>query len=213
MDLGKSDSKGVVLTWKPFDKVVETKGFRVYRASDEKTPLVELTTDILPARGEDGKIPAMFSYTDSTTEAGKTYTYYVTAEEWSTLESDKTSNGLKVAVSTSGSKATPVAAIEKFDTTAPQPVGSFEAARETDEAGQYRLKWTPTPDHDVRYYNVYFSSKGQPAIEQKRLIVSPLPSMSQSLDWTAPEGGDAYYAITAVDRQGNESTPVFAKAN
>jgi hypothetical protein len=35
--------------------------------------------------------------------------------------------------------------------------------------------------------------------------------MTSYLDWSAPTTPDAFYAITAVDRQGNESAPTFAK--
>ena len=86
---------------------------------------------------------------------------------------------------------------------------AFAVAREAD--GQYRLKWDRNPAKDLRYYNVYFSTQGKCEVGQKRLIISPPGSTKEYLDWTAPLGVQSvYYAITAVDRQGNESPPAHA---
>ncbi len=208
-DLKLTERNGVTLTWKPAPLAVETKGFRVYRLTAGETTPVDLVPQTVPAR-VDNVIAPSFTYTDTTAKPGTTCTYFVTAEEWSTLESDTTSNVLKVVVNAGESTATSGPAIKNFDKDAPLPVGSLTVTKESDEAGQYRLKWSASEASDVRYYNVYFSAKGKPAIEQKRLIASPLASMTSYLDWTAPLEGDAHYAITAVDRQGNESKPTFS---
>lgn len=202
-----ASTTGVKLQWKPAAGAVETKGFHVYRRDGGSGEFTELTKEIVPARVNDA-MQEQYAFIDTTAQAGKKYDYAVTAEEWSTLESDTTSNTLAVAAGT----ATPGKPVTKFDKTPPIPPSDFAVVKETDEAGQYRLKWTASSSSDVRYYNVYFSAKEKPAIEQKRLIASPLPSTTSYLDWTAPTEGGASYAITAVDRQGNESAPVFAEA-
>lgn len=208
LELAKGD--GVTLTWKPAPLAVETKGFHVYRLAQGDTTPVDLTPQTVPARVDDVIQPA-YTFTDASAKPGTTYRYFVTAEEWSTLESDTTSNVLNVSVKPTGAAAASAPAMRNFDKSAPPPVGSLTVTKETDEPDQYRLKWSPSEATDVRYYNVYFSDKGKPAIEQKRLIASPLASMTSYLDWTAPMEGEAHYAITAVDRQGNESKPSYGE--
>ncbi len=198
------------LTWKPVPLAVETKGFHVYR-KDGDAEAVELTQQVVPARGADGKMQESYTFTDKNPKMdGTKSTYFVTAEEWSTLESDTTSNSVEVSVlPTDGIQNDSKPPLTKFDTTAPPAVTNFTAAAEPDAKGQYRLKWDASPASDLRYYNIYFSATAQPGIVQKRLIASPLSQMTNYLDWSAPLTGSAYYAITAVDRQGNESGAVF----
>lgn len=203
----------VELNWKPAPHAVETRGFRVYRIDPDK-PALELTADPIPAR-VDGKMLDQYTFTDTKPNMSATAsTYFVTAEEWSGLESDTTSNAVEVSLLLGdGARVEEKPAITHFDKTAPSPVASLEVIREPDAPGQYRLKWTPSASTDVRYYNVYFSTQGRPEISQKRLVASPLKSMSTYLDWSAPVEGNAHYAITAVDRQGNESAPVYGASN
>jgi hypothetical protein len=198
---------GVHLQWKPAAHAVETKGFHVYRIEGASAP-TDLTPKSVPARAN-GAIPTTISFTDTTAEPGKAYIYCVTAEEWSTLESSTTSNTLKVTAG--DGNATSSSPLTDFDKVAPPPVDGFKVTKEPDAAGQYRLSWTASPAADLRYYNIYFSSTGKPEIKQQRLIDSPLPSMTSYLDWSAPASGDAFYAITAVDRHGNQSVPTFAQ--
>jgi hypothetical protein len=160
----------------------------------------------LSARDEAGAMKPSVIFHDPKKPDGSIY--FVTAEEWSTLESNTTSN--RVRVRPTGIEN--LASAKDFDKSAPPAVTDFSATAEADAPGQYRLKWTASPAADVRYYNVYFSAKGKPEVSQKRLIASPLASMKEYLDWSAPIEGGASYAITAVDRQGNESMPAFAEA-
>ncbi len=205
LSAAKSD-RGIDLTWKPAAGAVETKGFHVYRTIGEAPP-VDLTPQTVAARDETGKMKESVTFHDAEAAADKSYTYFVTAEEWSTLESATTSNLVTVGVE--NGKSSSVAPLTKFDAIAPPEITGFTATAELDAKGQYRLHWTKSPADDVRYYNVYFSATGQPEISQKRLIASPLASMTSYLDWSAPIDGAANYAITAVDRQGNESKAVF----
>jgi len=126
-------------------------------------------------------------------------TYMMTALEWSALESDVSSPTITVPSGQTGETVT------NWDSDAPAPPTSLQAVNE--EAGQYRLTWIAPGDGDVRYYNLYFSNSTHPSIEQQRRFGSPPAATTEYLDWTAPTSGDAYYAVTAVDKQGNESMP------
>ena len=194
----------VTLTWQAPKNCQETKAFHVYRDNNGKG-FEEVGTVPISPRPADGK----YTYADAIPGDGH-YVYMVTAEEWSTLEG-KQSNGVVVQVKGSEVDCGKAEARAKWDDTPPSAVTGFAVAKEADEDGQYRLKWGKNPAKDLRHYNVYFSSTGKPEISPKRRIVSPPASMTEYLDWSAPIGTEAYYAITAVDRQGNESQPTFAE--
>ena len=95
---------------------------------------------------------------------------------------------------------------------APPAVEGLTVVAEPDAKGQYRLKWAASAAGDVRYYNVYFSAKGRPEAVQARRIASLPATSTEYLDWAAPVTGKAHYAVTAVDRQGNESPPARGSA-
>lgn len=210
-DLSLAGGTGPVkLTWRRPENGREVKAFCVYRGDADGKNVVAIGS--VPSRWDIGQadIEETYNFTDVTAATGTSYTYAVTSEEWSTLESDQTSNALRISIRHDGISAKPGTPLRDWDQLAPAAVTGLTVTRETDEPGQYRLRWEKSPETDVRYYNVYFSSTSQPEITQKRRIVSPLPSMTQYLDWSAPTEGNAFYAITAVDRQGNESAPAFA---
>ena len=128
-------------------------------------------------------------------------TYMVTSLEWSGLESDLSSPTVTVPGGTTGG------AVSGWDTTPPAKPTNLQVVKEA--AGRYRLTWQAPADGDLRYFNVYFSSIEDPRAIQSRLIVSPARSETEYLDWTAPLGGSAFYGVTAVDYQGNESQPAY----
>ena len=76
--------------------------------------------------------------------------------------------------------------------------------------GHVRVSWNSNREKDLRYYNVYASTDGPPTTEQKHLLFSP--SRRYVIDWGIPEGKGVQYAVTAVDRSGNESAPASATA-
>jgi hypothetical protein len=191
------DSRNV-LQWDAAPMHHETRGYHVYRGDADGANFTELTTAAIPET----------QFKDTTAEADRAYTYAVTAEEWSTLESAQTSNLLKVAP---GGAATVLPGILQWDKTAPPPVGGLQARHEADADGQYRLMWSADGANDLRHYNIYFSAKQRPDISSKNLLVSPPRSATEYLDWSAPGDSDAYYAITAVDRAGNESAPTYVE--
>ena len=107
--------------------------------------------------------------------------------------------------------ALPGEAARGWDKTAPRPVARFAATRTKE--GLLQVTWRASSDRDLRYYNLYASSQGEPEVSQPRLLVSPAHDQTSYLDWSAGKAEVMHYAITAVDRQGNESAPVFAHAD
>ena len=98
--------------------------------------------------------------------------------------------------------------IGNADETAPAPPTGV-VAKVVGKA-HVKVTWNANREKDLRYYNVYASSGGPPAIEQKHLVFSP--SRTYVIDWGVTEGERLHYAVTAVDRAGNESGPVVATA-
>ncbi len=196
------DRQGIRLRWKPHPVSKEVRGVNLYMRRGSG-PWIQVNRE--PASGTETVVPAP-------AEAGA-YTFMATSEEWSGLESDVTSETAGVSIRDGqvlvtqklGRKVEP-----GWDKTAPAAVEGFTAAKVAD--GRFRLAWKASPDKDLRYYNLYASSVGKPAIEQKRLLVSPPKSEASYVDWTAPLGGEMSYAIVAVDRQGNVSAPAYAEA-
>jgi hypothetical protein len=199
----RATDKGIALEWQPHEISHEVKGYHVYRSGDGGKTWKELT----------GEAIAATSYTDQSAEKNVAYQYAVTAEEWSRLESDRTSPSMQVELSVEDGTPTIAATggnpkgITGWDKTAPASAKDFQAQLKD---GLIHLTWEAPADKDRRYYNVYASSEGKPAIEQKRLLVSPTHGQTLYIDWTAPKGKAMHYAITVIDRQGNESQPVYA---
>ena len=188
----------VTLEWTPHAVNFEVKGYHVYRMDDAGKTWIELTDAAVAAT----------TFTDTTARPGRDYTYAVTAEEWSLLESDVTSPTVMV-----GKKKRFVAPatgkpVSGWDKTPPRPVANFTATKRAD--GLILLKWNRNKDRDFRHYQLYASPEGKPAVSQKRLLVSPPHGETFYLDWSAPKGRPMHYAITTVDRQGNESPAVYA---
>ena len=196
----KGAAKGVQLTWKPAKRSKEVKGYHVFRKNLTGDRYEEISTDMVTGT----------EFVDATARVGETYSYFVTAEEWSTLESDVGSEILTVWVAKDVvTKVSDARGIGKWDSTPPEAPTGLKVAKEAEN--MYRLQWDAGKDKDLRYYNVYFSDKENPGVTQKRRIYSPPRSTTSILDWSAPEARAVYYAITAVDRQGNESKPTYAR--
>jgi len=205
--------KTVRLMWEDAKNGSETKCYHVYRGDADGN---NFTAAMVPGSVRDkGEKMLSGRSQDCIHPHGQKCSYAVTAEDWSGLESDTTSEILVVSVEEDGPKLVAQRpGIKGWDKTPPPAVTGFTAAKEPDEDGQYRLKWEKNPAKDLRYYNLYFSTKAKPDVGQKRLIMSPPANMTEYLDWSAPLGEKTvYYAITAVDRQGNESPPAFASAS
>ncbi|HUV38711.1 MAG TPA: hypothetical protein VMY39_03815 [Planctomycetota bacterium] len=192
-------AKGVALRWTPHPINFEVKGYHVYRSGDGGKTWIEMTNAAVAGN----------TFVDALTDPDRTYLYVVTAEEWSRLESDLTSPALLVTLTDAGAKVLARgASIRGWDKTPPMPAADFKVSRRDD--GLIALEWSRNTDKDFRYYNIYASSTGRPEVSQKRLLVSPPHDETLYLDWTAPADVKMYYAITAVDRQGNASVPAYA---
>jgi len=197
----KRGIKDICLEWTPHKLSHEVKGYHVYRSEDDGRTFREIT---------DAAVIGANAFSDTSARTGKTYIYAVTAEEWSRLESDCTSPTVKVAMVFGGPRQVSIGdPIESWDRTPPASTDDFSAAMRPD--GLIALTWQVCSDRGLRHYNIYSSSRGRPDVCQKRLLVSPTHDQTSYIDWTAPEGKTVHYAITAVDRKGNESLPVYTK--
>jgi hypothetical protein len=178
--------EGGELSWTPHTLSNETRGYFVWRQVGGEWQRVNDE----PVEGTSLAVQ----------EPGR---YMVTALEWSGLESDESS---AVFDTVSGQM---LATMTGFDSEAPLGATNFRIEEEDASAGQFRLFWDDSASQDVRYYNIYFSTEGMPEPDQRRLIMSAFPGQGELLDWLAPTGEDLYYAITAIDYQGNESAPTY----
>jgi len=201
-ELKLSDSaNGVELQWTLHELSYEVKGSHVYRSDDGGKTFSELTDEAISET----------AYADTSVEPGRTYTYAVTCEEYSRLESDVTSPTIAIAVDEKG-EAKLVATgepVRDWDKTVPAKLAGFSAERMKN--GLIALEWERSRDKDFRYYNIYASSKGRPDVSQKRLLVSPPYDETRYVDWSAPRKTAMHYAMTVIDRQGNESEPVYVE--
>lgn len=93
-------------------------------------------------------------------------------------------------------------------TAAPAPVQALSAENIRERVN--RLVWQPSADEAFSHYNVYASRSGTPLTTQEYLISSPVDA--EVIDWGLKAGQLYRYAVTAVDRRGNESEPVFTEA-
>ena len=197
--ISSASSSQVSLVWDRPPLSREIMGFHVYRSDDVDNRYVEVSPGLVTAN----------QYVDGTISSGHTYYYAVTSEEHSELESDYLSNVLRVIVS--GSTATwsnyIAEGLKGWDATAPSQVTGLAVSQLS--AGVFQLTWQAPVDKDVRYFNIYYSIAGAPSATQDRLIASPDPARGKFIDWQANPANAPFYGVTAVDRAGNESLPVY----
>ncbi len=80
------------------------------------------------------------------------------------------------------------------------------------DAQTRKLVWEPSAERDFHHYNVHCGRDGDYALDNHRLLLSPV--VPEVLDWGIPAGWETVYKVTAVDRFGNESAPaVFDPAS
>ena len=65
------------------------------------------------------------------------------------------------------------------------------------------LTWDPVADADLSHYSVYGSREPIAEPNQERLLASP--TYAEFADWGLRAGTTYHYAVTSVDRRGNES--------
>jgi fibronectin type 3 domain-containing protein len=125
------------------------------------------------------------SFTDNKVPVGVTPYYKITAVDFSGNSSSATTVTLP-------------------DTTAPAAVRSIKVTTST---GSVKLDWSSNSEKDLAGYNVYRSSAADGTYT--KLTTSPRTS-SDYTDTSAPAGVPSFYRVTAVDKSGNESSPVAA---
>ncbi|MFA9480115.1 fibronectin type III domain-containing protein [Phycisphaerales bacterium AB-hyl4] len=74
----------------------------------------------------------------------------------------------------------------------------------------HHLTWQESDDPAVSHYQVYAATQPFDELSQQQLIGSP--TEAELFDWGLRADTPYYYAVTAVDRQRNQSEPVFAEA-
>ena len=190
-----------VLAWKPPKMHREIKAYCVYRRRQGET-----AWNIWNIVGKDRReVSVPFPEAQGAD-------YCVTSIEHSGLESSRTSAVGRVKGA--DYEVVDKAGLTGWDKTPPEPPADLKV--EATQAGP-KLTWRHSTSKDVRYVNVYFSATGVPAPVQANRIASvirraedptglvPLFPSNEYIDWSAPEGVRGTYAVTAVDRQGNES--------
>jgi fibronectin type 3 domain-containing protein len=90
------------------------------------------------------------------------------------------------------------------DVTPPKPVAAIVVTADTSKV---KLDWASNTESDLAGYHVYRAATVDG--EYVKLTATPRTSSDYS-DTAAPIGVTSYYRVTAVDKTGNESTPVAA---
>ncbi len=166
----------------------ETKLFRLWRSStgtDGWTPVSTVNAEIFSRYDfSTGDWIGNNYWTITDTPGAGTWYYAVTAMEHSGLESRVLSN----VFSTAGTQTAAYPADPKADT------GVTSTYQST-------LK---------RYYNIYAEDVTTPATTQQNRIasISVTADISEYIDWLGNTDGTTKYVVTAVDTQGNESSPL-----
>ena len=190
----------------------EIKAFHVWRAPAPLGPWREIgSVDVVYKVNVQRAImqPTHLEFIDRPPDG--THFYATTSEEYSRLESRQLSEIVRVTV-VGGNTVGPAAIAakagqENFWKRPPAPPKNV-TAQKTNTPGHVQLAWEEPDDDKVRYYNIYYSTAGVPAVNQRSRIASLPVGTKQYLDWLADPNKDGRYAITSVDRHGNESSAV-----
>jgi hypothetical protein len=172
-------------------------GYHVYRGELETTALNPVSDDLSQAKWKSP--PSLLapvesnSYHDTLFDFGKTYAYQVRSvviAEGNPVESDDSAPAI-------------VTPRDTFPPAVPQNVVAAEIPSE-DGVRVVDLSWSINVENDFAGYRVYRSETpdelGQPV--PMELLLSP-----SYRDSTVQPGHRYWYAVTAVDRAGNESAP------
>jgi hypothetical protein len=202
----------------------ETKRYHLWRAASPTGPWQEVgssaaryandpvTNTLKPVAADGAFVSGADKLTMTDNPGDGTWYYALTAEEWSGLESRQLSEVVRVTVrgrQVTDSRVVQPAGQTGIASSAPGAPTNFTAVSQA-TAGHYRLSWTEPADSTVRYYNIYYSSSGNPQAVQAERIASVAAGTSTYLDWLADPAHAGFYGITAVSRQGVESAIVYA---
>ena len=93
-------------------------------------------------------------------------------------------------------------------TTPPAPVTALRAENVRERVNH--LTWEPSDDPTLSHYQVYASREPIAEASQELLVGSPVEA--EMFDWGLQAGTTYHYAVTTVDRRGNESAIATARA-
>jgi hypothetical protein len=213
---GQVTPMAVVLRWTgpqrtPAGPVPAISAYRIYRAeapnsnsepsdtSASSNPLPGIPASPPPLQTPLAKIAESSSpgFTDSTVEFGKTYVYSVR----SVIQSPGAS------VESSDSNFLTIAVKDTFPPAAPTGLVGISVPAAGGVAAHVDISWAVSPESDLAGYRVYRSQQagvlGTPLNSQ--LLLTPA-----FRDMNVSSGQLYFYAVTAVDRSGNESAPSAA---
>jgi hypothetical protein len=196
----------------------ETKLFRLWRSPDNAnwSPVGVVDANIFDRFDfvNGGFKSGQLSYWEISDSPGPgTWHYAVTSQEHSGLESRSLSNVWKVSLNSSGSITETTQAIpypsnpgsikQFYNESPPSPANVTVTKKST--PGHYQITWNEPNSSYVRYYNIYYSTSEEPPADQKFRIASVPKGTSRWLDWCADPSSSAFYKVTSVDYQANES--------
>jgi len=162
----------------------ETKYFRLWKSPDGINgwkPFGTVQAEIFSRYNFATGVWTGNDYWEITDPAPSGY-YAVTSVEWSGLESRVLSN----IVAADGTQLSEYPA---------DPGGDAD----------FTTAYNPVIHH---HYNIYAADGEIPAAVQQRLIASDARNTKSYLDWLGNPDGSTRYVVTAVDTQGNESSPL-----
>jgi len=180
----------IVLSWTAPAKTLTgssppVTGYRMYRAEvssgeSSRTPLAKIGESESPA------------FEDAQFEFGKTYLYSVRSVVGSGVE----------ALESADSNLVTITPRDTFPPAAPLGLVVAVVPREADTPAHLELSWAISPETDVAGYNVYRSDEaGSQGVHlNPELLLTPA-----FRDMNVQTGHPYFYAVTAVDRFGNES--------
>jgi len=190
---------GVLLRWEAPEPANEITTYRIYRLRGSNDSFLPMAT--CPA--------GQFSYLVEKLEPRRTYYFTVTSETGSGLESDSLSPVIQVKKARDGEleiKRT-LETGTGWDNIPPEAPGNFSGKRVA--PGKYLLEWSASQSADVLYYQIYYSATSPPPIGPENLIAKLRQGAVSFMHISTPKAGGAYYAIIAVDRQDNLSSPAL----
>jgi hypothetical protein len=187
----------VVLSWTAPQKTLTgssppVAGYRIYRAESEPQAAGNVSAPKLKfplARIGESYSP---SFQDNQFEFGKTYVYSVRSIAGSGAE----------AVESADSNLSIVTPRDVFPPAAPQGLVVALVPGQTGAAAVLELSWAVSPETDIAGYNVY---KSEEAGTSGTRVNSDLLLTPAFRDMNVQPGHHYFYAVTAVDRSGNES--------
>ena len=121
--------------------------------------------------------------------------------------------GLSTAASGAALDVIALATDAGFEPSGPRPENQTPPAQVTALAAENirerinRLRWDAPDAGNLSHYQVYAAREPFEEPSQRFLIGSP--NRPEFIDWGLRAGTTYHYAVTAVDRGGNESAPVF----